>query len=325
MANAGYQLGQATNHRAAGGWGTALLEVARDAGPPLLYALRLWTSVCLALYVAYWLQLDNAYWAGTSAAVVCQPQLGASLRKGWFRMIGTVIGAVFIVVLNACFPQDRIAFLTLLAFWLAICAFGATVMHNFASYSAALAGYTAAIIAADTLGATGGPDGQVFILAVTRASEICIGIVCAGVVLAGTDFGGSRRQLAASFASMAAGITSRFADMLMPAEPRPDTRADRRELTRRVIGLDPAIDQAIGESSQVRYHSRVLQRAVEGLFTALDGWRGVAAHPAAVSRTAGLRILGIFADERRDEGPLESHQHLKLPALVLASLFSGGC
>jgi hypothetical protein len=29
--------------------------------------------------------LYNAYWAGASAAVVCQPQLGASLRKGWFK------------------------------------------------------------------------------------------------------------------------------------------------------------------------------------------------------------------------------------------------
>jgi hypothetical protein len=51
-----------------------------------------------------------------------------------------------------------------------------TVLHNFASYAAALAGYTAAIIAADELGATGGPNANaVFLLAVYRASEICIG------------------------------------------------------------------------------------------------------------------------------------------------------
>jgi len=51
-------------------------------GPPLLFGLRLWASVCLALYVTFWLQLDNGFWAGTSAALVCQPRLGASLRKG---------------------------------------------------------------------------------------------------------------------------------------------------------------------------------------------------------------------------------------------------
>src|SRR6266853_1012239 len=112
--------------------------------------------------VSRWLELDNPYWAGTSAAAVCQPQLGASLRKGWFRMIGTVAGAVVIVLLTACFPQDRIGFLVLLALWCGLCAFGATVLRNFASYGAALAGFTAAIIAANTLGATGGPTPDVF-------------------------------------------------------------------------------------------------------------------------------------------------------------------
>src|SRR5258707_15429462 len=79
----------------------------RSVGPALLFGLRVWAAVSLALYVAFWLRLDNAYWAGTSAAGVCQPSLGASLRKAWFRMIGTVIGAAGIVGLNARFPQDR--------------------------------------------------------------------------------------------------------------------------------------------------------------------------------------------------------------------------
>src|SRR5882672_2118030 len=160
----------------------SLTDALAGAGPPLLFALRMWASVCLALYVAFSLDLDNPYWAGASAAIVCQPQLGASLRKGWFRMIGTVTGAVVIVVLTACFPQDRIAYLGLLALWAGLCAFAATALRNFASYAAALAGYTAAIIAAGNLGATGGASPDVFLLAVRRASEICIGIACAGIV-----------------------------------------------------------------------------------------------------------------------------------------------
>ena len=236
------------------GLGRSLADALADARAPLLFGVRLWASVCLALFVAFWLQLDNPFWAGTSAAIVCQPQLGASLRKGWFRMIGTVIGAVAIVVLTACFPQDRIAFLALLALWGGICAFVATVLRNFASYAAALAGYTAAIVAADTLGATGGASPDVFMLAVFRASEICIGIVCAGIVLAGTDLGGAQRRLAASFADLAAEIAGGFTRMLALAGPQlPDTQAERRELVRRVIALDPMIDQALGESSHLRY------------------------------------------------------------------------
>jgi hypothetical protein len=70
---------------------TMLANAVRAAGPPLLFGLRLWSAVCLSLYVAFWLELDDA--AGVSAALMCQPHLGAALCKGWFRMIGTLVGA----------------------------------------------------------------------------------------------------------------------------------------------------------------------------------------------------------------------------------------
>ncbi len=276
----------------------------RPAGPALLFGLRLWGSVCLALYVAFWLELDNAYWAGTSAAIVCQPSLGASLRKGWFRMIGTVVGAVAIVVLTACFPQDRAAFLVGLALWGAVCALVATLLRNFAAYSAALAGYTAAIIASDQLGATGGVNGQAFMLAVARTSEICIGIVCAGIVLAATDFGGGQRRLATLFAALSAEIAGRFTGSLALAGPElPETQSMRREFTRRVIALDPVIDEAIGESSRLRYHSPVLQAAAHGLFAALAAWRTVAAHftrlPPEAARRGADAVLRTLPQELR--------------------------
>src|ERR1700720_4435380 len=165
----------------------SLPEAIARLGSPLLFAIRLWASVCLSLFAAFWLGLDSPYWAGGTAAIVCQPQLGASLRKGWFRIIGTIVGAVVIVVLTACFPQDRVGYLGSLALFCGLCAFATTVLRNFASYAAALAGTTAAIIAAANLGATGGASPDVILVAINRASEICIGIVCAGVVLAGTE------------------------------------------------------------------------------------------------------------------------------------------
>src|SRR6202795_2360302 len=140
----------------------AVADALWSATPALLFGLRLWAAVCLALYIAFWLQLENAQWAGTSAAIVCQPSLGASLRKGWFRMVGTAVGAVAIVVLTACFPQDRIGFLLGLALWGAACGLVTTLLRNFASYAAALAGLTAAVIASDMLGAIGGANGDVF-------------------------------------------------------------------------------------------------------------------------------------------------------------------
>jgi len=258
-----------------------LANASRAAGPPLLFGLRLWVSVCLALYLAFWLELDNAYWAGTTAALVCQPQLGASLRKGWFRMIGTVVGAVAIVILTACFPQNRVAFLVGLALWGAGCAFVATILRNSLAVAAQLAGITAAIIASNELGATGGANGDAFMLAVIRCTEICVGIVSAGVVLAGADFGSAQRRLAVLFAALAAEITGRFTGTLALAGPElPETQPVRQELLRRVIALDSVIDEAIGESAQLRYNSPVLQTAVNGLFDAIASWRIVAVHLA---------------------------------------------
>src|SRR5689334_21659859 len=283
--------------------------VLQASGQPLLFGLRLWASVCLALYVAFWLELDNPQWAGTTAAIVCQPHLGASLRKGWFRMIGTVVGAVAIVVMTACFPQDRTAFLVSLALWGAACALVATLLRNFAAYAAALAGYTAAIIANDQLGAVGGLNGQAFLLAATRASEICIGIVCAGVVLAGTDLGGARRRLATLLAAISAEICNGFTGTLATAGAEfESTQPVRRELIRRVVALDPMVDEAFGESSQLRYHSPVLQRAADGLLAALAGWRAAAVLLARSPRERARQEADVVLERVPAELRLEPEQ-----------------
>lgn len=272
--------------------------------PSLLFGLRLWASVCLALFIAFKLELDNAFWAGTSAAIVCQPSLGASLRKGWFRMIGTIVGGIAIVLLTAFFPQDRFGFFLGLALWVAASAVIATLLRNFSAYAAALAGYTAAIVAGDVLGATGGPSSDVFMLAITRATEIGIGIVSAGIVLAGTSFGGARYRLAALLAAVAAEIGGRTTDMLAEAgPPLTDGQAARRDLVRRVIALDPVIDEVFGESSRLRPHSPVLQRAVEGLIAALAAWRIMAVHlaqqPAGQARMDADIVLSCLPQPLR--------------------------
>src|SRR6202021_312195 len=252
-------------------------EWLRVATPALLFGLRLWASVCVAFYVAFALELSEPSWAATTAALVCQPVLGASLRKSMCRMIGTVIGAIAIVVLAALFRQDRVAFLVGLTFWCAGSAFVATLLRNFATYAAALAGYTAAIIAIDVLGPVGSTNGIVFIFAIDRALEICIGIVSAGVVLALTDLGHSRRKLATEFADLSTAILDGFTDCFATASSSLDQfRALRRDLLRRVIALDPMIDAAIGEASDLRYRSAVLARAVSGLMETISAWRKVA-------------------------------------------------
>ncbi|WP_414463804.1 FUSC family protein [Hyphomicrobium sp. DY-1] len=272
-------------------------NLARESLPALLFGLRLWASTCLALYVAFRLELDNAFWAGTTAAIVCQPHLGASLRKGWFRMLGTLVGAVAIVILTALFPQDRIAFLSALALWCGASAFVATLLRNFASYAAALSGFTAAVIATDQLGAVGGLNGDAFMLAIQRSTEIILGIVCAGVILAATDFGGARRRLAASLASLTADIATGIDSTLRAGAQNLPFQPIRRDLTRRVIALDPVIDEAIGESAGLRYHSSVLRGTMVGMFAALSAWRGIAARLANAPETEARKDADAVLNE----------------------------
>jgi uncharacterized membrane protein YccC len=294
--------GNPRRHRTARMHAMRDLDMISITRPALLCGVRMAASVCLALFVAFWLQLDNAYWAGASAAAVCQPTLGASFRKGWYRMIGTVLGASAIVAVTGCFVQSRAAFLVALALWGAVCGTVATLLRNFAAYGAALASTTAIVIGCDTLGAVGGPNGQTFILAVTRASEICIGIVCAGLVLAATDFGGARRRLAAQFAALLADIQKGFACTLTTPALHPEgLRAIRRELIGRVVALDPVVDQTIGESSQIRYQSSVLTRASEGLFDSLVAWQAIANHlvllPSGLARAQAMAAKQRVSDD----------------------------
>ena len=262
---------------------------AMAALPAVLYALRLAASVCLALFVAFWLQLDNPTWAGTSAGITCQPILGASLRKGGFRLVGTLTGAVFVVLLTACFPQDRIGFLVGLALWGAACAFVNTLLQNFAAYAAALAGYTAAIIAGDALNS---PD-QTFNLAVARASEISLGVVAATLVISLTTFGRSRRQLGAEVAAIATeALGHLMGDLSAAGTAGQDSRPARRAMIKRTAALSPLLDQALGEASDLRRQQRTLEAGVDGLFGALPAWRSVAAHLSLVTPAQARSAAG---------------------------------
>ncbi|MGH7086922.1 MAG: FUSC family protein [Acetobacteraceae bacterium] len=255
---------------------TRLAAALRAATPALLHGLRLWASGCLALYLAFWLEIGTPYLAGVTAIIVCLPSIGASLRRSWFHLIGALIGSVAIVVLTARVPQDRAMFLIGLALWGAACAFFGTVLRNFTGYAALVSGYSAALIANNQLGATGGVNGHAFMLAVNFFTLVALGIFAAGIVLGLSDLGSAPRRLAVPLAGIIAGIAANFTRTLASVgSERPDMQPLRRDFIRRVAALDPMIEESLGQSSQVRHYSPVLAKAVDGFFTALATWRAV--------------------------------------------------
>ncbi|HLZ66246.1 MAG TPA: FUSC family protein [Aliidongia sp.] len=275
-----------------GDW--ALASIAGWVAPKLLHGLRLWGAVCLALYLAFWLELDNPYWAGMSAVIVCQPSLGASLRKSSYRLFGTIVGAAFAVVLAACFPQSRLGFMAGLAIWGGACAFVATVLRDYASYGAALAGYTTAIIGAGALGATGGIGSEIFTIAILRASEISVGIVSASLVVAATSIGSARRTLLVELCHLTNDATRGLADAyLETGTEQAASRPRRHVLVSRVIAISPLVENAIGEEYDLRHSRSVLRSAAAGLVSVMSGWR-----------TAANCLEPMAADEGMREGAI---------------------
>ena len=202
----------------------------------VLHGLRYWLAASLALWVAFTLQLSAPYWAATSAGIVCLPGLGASIRKARARIVGTIAGTIFIFLLTACFPQDRVAFLFGLAVWCAASGFLATLFDNSSSYGAALAGYTAVIVASTIIDS----PGLVFQEGVSRASEITVGIVCATAVLMATSRGHAVKGLADALAAILAETASgTLATLRRAGSAQADTRPARRELIKRAAATSP--------------------------------------------------------------------------------------
>jgi uncharacterized membrane protein YccC len=255
------------------------------ASPLVLYGLRLSASVILALFVPYRLEFDSGFWAGITATVVCQPSLGSSLRKARVPAIGTFVGAVAILLLTAAFPQNRPGMLLGLALWIGVCGFFASVLRHFASYGAALAGFTTAVIFADVVNA----PGDTFIVAATRTSEICVGIVSVTVVVMLTSVGDGRRRLAENLSRVAQQTAAGLADTLAIGPDTATSRSRRRDLIRNVIELEGLIEEAKAEAPDLRHRSQILHAGTEGLFSAISAWQGIANHFNAVWDDVGGR------------------------------------
>ena len=188
-------------------------------------------------------------------------------------MIGTVVGAVMSVVLVACFPQDRILFLGGLALWGAACAFVATLLRNFASYAAALAGYTAAIIAGDLLGASRRGECRRRLPACRHPGQRDLHRHRLRRRRSRRDR--SRRRPApagdALFADLSAGITGRFRPHV--GGGRATSSPTRSRLGANLsVGSSPSTRSSTrrsGNRRELRYHSPVLQAPWRGLFAAL--------------------------------------------------------
>jgi len=156
----------------------ALWRFLREEGDAWLFITRTVLSYFIALWLAMRLQLPSPNTAAMTTIIVMHRQSGMVLAKSFYRVFGTLAGAVVALLIVAAFPQQRELFLGAMALWIGLCAGGATLYRNFKSYAFVLAGYTAAIIALPVIESPGG----VFESAMYRITELMLGLLVSAVV-----------------------------------------------------------------------------------------------------------------------------------------------
>ncbi|WP_027036838.1 FUSC family protein [Mesorhizobium ciceri] len=156
---------------------TSLAGLTQPTRSDWIFALRTVSAGLIALLAAYALKLDHPQWAMMTVFIVAQPVAGMVLAKGFYRLLGTLVGGIAAIGITTTFGTGPWVLVTVLAVWIGICTFVSSLLRNPEAYGAALAGYTAMIIG---LPAFGQPH-LVVDLAVARCAEIVLGIVCAGL------------------------------------------------------------------------------------------------------------------------------------------------
>jgi uncharacterized membrane protein YccC len=144
----------------------------------VVFAFKAFLAGLLALFIAFWLGLDQPRWALLTVFVVSQPDSGQVLAKGFYRILGTTAGVLVSIALVFGLSQSGELFLAALALWIGLCNFAAAALRNFASYGFLLAGYSVAIIG---IPAALDPN-DAFPLMLARSTEIVLGIACASLV-----------------------------------------------------------------------------------------------------------------------------------------------
>lgn len=143
----------------------------------LTFALKTFAGAMAALALAFWLGLDNPYWAMATAYIVAQPLTGAMRSKALYRFIGTITGGVASVLLVPNLVDAPVLLSLAIACWIGLCLYLSLLDRSARAYLFMLAGYSAGIIGFPAIAT----PGDIFHVAITRVEEISIGLVCTSV------------------------------------------------------------------------------------------------------------------------------------------------
>lgn len=208
------------------------------------FALRTTAASFIALYLALLIGLDDPKWAPMTVWIVAQGSRGMSISKGKWRFVGTVIGAGVGTALITLFVRSPVAAMVALAVWVGLCTSLSTGLRNFRVYGAVLAGYTAAVVAMDSVG----DPARVFDIALARVAYIGLGIVVEAVmamIFAIDDPLGETRERLGNFLNQTARLSATALNDHVSGDAM-------RKLFAAALGVDTAAGYAAVTSTQLR-------------------------------------------------------------------------
>lgn len=260
---------------------------------PVAFAVRTWFACMVAMFVAFFLQLDEPYWAGMSVWMGTQPVAGMAISKSFYRVVGTLVGSVMGVVLIAFFDQTPELFILALGLWIGACTVASNLLRNFRAYGTVLAGYTAGIIA---LGAYDVPN-QIFDIAMSRGSATIIGIACSAVVV---SLFAPHRAREKTVARLRESIRTA---MRRGAFPISGTFQERialgRPLVAEMIALDAEIDFAAAESAEFRIHAGMARSLLAHLFGVIAAKRSLEDHLLHANAAPDRQTVRFYEEAMR--------------------------
>ena len=155
-----------------------LLPVLQGERARWVFIGRAVLATLAALWLSLFLQLQQPGIAMTTVLVVMQPQSGAVLAKGFFRVLGTIAAGMVAVVVFSLFRQQPPLYVVVLALVSGACAYGAAKSRDMQRHGFIIAGFTVCLIGLPQLSG----DADIFNASMLRCSEVLVGIVCTALV-----------------------------------------------------------------------------------------------------------------------------------------------
>ncbi|MBS0969542.1 FUSC family protein [Nissabacter archeti] len=144
----------------------------------VLFSVKTCLAAFLALFISLELNLEKPAWALTTVYVASQLYSASTLSKSVFRLLGTLLGGLFIFLIYPITVQSPVLFSLCVSLWVAACLYLSLHDRTPKSYVFMLAGYSAAIMGFPSVASAGSITDTV----ISRIEEITVAIVCSSLV-----------------------------------------------------------------------------------------------------------------------------------------------